>query len=58
MRTIEILALGLFLALIPATSATSGAEPGGPLETIEPDTALAEIQQSRGVVLLDVYAEW
>ena len=55
MRTIEILALGLFLALIPATS---GAETGGLLETIEPDTALAEIQQSRGVVLLDVYAEW
>jgi hypothetical protein len=55
MRTIEILAAGLFLASI---SATSGAEPGATLETIEPDTALAEIQQSRGVVLLDVYAEW
>ena len=52
-RILAVLVPSLLLFAIPAL-----AEPVGALETIAPDTALAEIQGSRGVVLLDVYAEW
>ncbi len=55
MRRVETFVAILLMAVI---SASGSAEPGSALETIEADTALAEIQRSRGVVLLDVYAEW
>jgi hypothetical protein len=54
-RTVEILVAIFLIAVI---SAAGSAEPRSSLETIEADTAFAEIQRSRGVVLLDVYAEW
>jgi hypothetical protein len=54
-RTVEILA---GILLLVGISASGSAQAGSALEAIEADTALAEIQRSRGVVLLDVYAEW
>jgi hypothetical protein len=54
-RTVEILA---GILLLVGISASGSAQAASALEAIEADTALAEIQRSRGVVLLDVYAEW
>ena len=57
MSTLERTLAGVLLSA--ALLATPGmAEPESALETIGPNTALAEIQRSQGVVLLDVYAEW
>ena len=52
-RIVAIMLVSFLLAANPAV-----ADPGAALETLAPDTSLAEIQSSRGVVLLDVYAEW
>ena len=52
-RSLAIILASFLFAAIPAV-----ADPGAALETLAPDTSLAEIQSSQGVVLLDVYAEW
>ena len=57
MRTPERIFAGILLSAV-MFAASGKAEAESALETIEPDTALAEIQRSPGVVLLDVYAEW
>ena len=57
MRTLERTFAGILLSA--GLLATPGmAESESALETIEPNAALAEIQRSQGVGLLDVYAEW
>ena len=57
MRTLERTFAGILLSAVLLAS-PGMAESESALETIEPTTALAEIQRSQGVVLLDVYAEW
>ena len=43
----------LFTAAIPAAAQSRPA-----LETLEPSSALAQIEASSGVVFVDLYAEW
>ena len=57
MKTTERIFAAILLSAV-LVAAPGTAESESALETIEPDTALAEIQRSQGVVLLDVYAEW
>ena len=57
MKTPERIFAAILLSAV-LVAAPGTAEPESALETIEPDTALAEIQRGQGVVLLDVYAEW
>ena len=56
--TRRVLATILPSLLLVAVPALANPGPSGALETIAPGAALAEIQGSHGVVLLDVYAEW
>jgi thiol:disulfide interchange protein len=39
-----------------AAAATAG--DGAPLESLDPATALADVRASRGVVFVDLYADW
>ncbi len=43
----------LLSAAIPAAAQTPSA-----LETLEPSSALAQVEASSGVVFVDLYAEW
>ncbi len=51
MKTLSL----LFAALL---SIAGGVVYADELETLAPATALAEIQKTRGVVFVDLYADW
>jgi hypothetical protein len=45
-------------AIVLLLAATPGAADDGALEALDPATALAGIRASRGVVFVDLYADW
>lgn len=51
---------GTWLVVVVGLSAAIPAAAQAPsvLETLEPSTALAQVEASSGVVFVDLYAEW
>jgi len=48
----------LFLVTLLALTFAVSASTGDSLESLAADTAFAEISQSKGVVFVDIYADW
>ncbi len=48
----------ILLALLLALSFAASAARGDSLESLAAETAFAEISQSKGVVFVDLYADW
>jgi hypothetical protein len=46
----------VWIVALLAVAAVAGAE--GPLESLDTGAALAEVRGSRGVVFVDLYADW
>ncbi len=48
----------VFLATLFALTFAISASAGDSMESLAADTAFAEISQSKGVVFVDLYADW
>lgn len=58
MNVLKAWIAGAVVLLAAAVSTDVAAGDEGLLESLDPATALAEVRASRGVVFVDLYADW